>query len=44
VRDNVARVMRGGSWANGERFLRVANRNMQDSTTTSDLVGLRCAR
>ena len=38
------RVTRGGSRANGEAFLRTANRNQEEVLTTSDLLGFRCVR
>ena len=38
------RVRRGGSWANGDRIVRSANRNWDSPETCSDLVGFRCAR
>lgn len=38
------RVLRGGSRANGEAFLRIANRNAEEPRASSDLVGFRCAR
>jgi len=39
-----ARVIRGGSRANGEAMLRTANRNAENATTTTELLGFRCAR
>lgn len=39
-----ARVIRGGSRASGEAMLRTANRNAGKATTTTDLLGFRCAR
>ena len=39
-----ARVIRGGSWANGANFLRAANRNTQQTSVASDLTGFRCVR
>jgi formylglycine-generating enzyme required for sulfatase activity len=39
-----ARSTRGGSRANGQNFLRLANRSMEDPTYTSDLLGFRCVR
>lgn len=39
-----ARVIRGGSWANGAPFLRSANRNTQQTSQASDLAGFRSAR
>ena len=39
-----ARVIRGGSWANGPNFLRAANRNIQQTSAANDLVGFRSAR
>jgi len=38
------RAIRGGSRANGEAFLRSANRNMEDADRSTDLLGFRCAR
>lgn len=38
------RATRGGSRANGQNFLRVANRSMEEPIVTSDLIGFRCAR
>lgn len=38
------RSTRGGSRINGEAFLRSANRNMEESHRTSDLLGFRCVR
>lgn len=39
-----ARVIRGGSFANGAVFLRVANRSIQQTSQASDLTGFRSAR
>ena len=39
-----ARVIRGGSRANGEAMLRTANRNAENATATTELLGFRCAR
>lgn len=39
-----ARSVRGGSWVNGEAFMRSANRNSEEAVTASDLLGFRCAR
>jgi sulfatase modifying factor 1 len=39
-----ARVIRGGSRANGGTFLRIANRNAEDPATASSMLGFRCAR
>jgi formylglycine-generating enzyme required for sulfatase activity len=39
-----ARVIRGGSRENGEAMLRTANRNAENATTATDLLGFRCAR
>jgi len=38
------RAIRGGATANGAPFLRLANRNTADPTTTSDTVGFRCVQ
>jgi formylglycine-generating enzyme required for sulfatase activity len=38
------RATRGGSRANGQAFLRVANRSQEAPTFTSDLLGFRCVR
>jgi sulfatase modifying factor 1 len=38
------RVTRGGSRANGQNFLRLANRSVEEPTYTSDLLGFRCVR
>lgn len=38
------RVTRGGSRANGQAFLRAANRSMEAPAFTSDLIGFRCVR
>lgn len=43
-RARAPRSTRGGSRINGEAFLRSANRNMEDSHRTSDLLGFRCVR
>jgi formylglycine-generating enzyme required for sulfatase activity len=39
-----ARVIRGGSFANGGVFLRAANRNTQQTSVANDLTGFRSAR
>jgi len=44
ARSTGARVVRGGSWVNGEAFLRVANRSSEEAAEASDLIGFRCVR
>jgi formylglycine-generating enzyme required for sulfatase activity len=44
VRTPGERSIRGGSSANGESFLRVANRSGQTPSAESDLLGFRCVR
>ena len=39
-----ARIIRGGSRADGEAILRSANRHAENAATTTDLLGFRCAR
>jgi sulfatase modifying factor 1 len=41
--DASAKVVRGGSRANGENFVRSGNRSFEQTTSTSDLLGFRCA-
>ena len=41
---NSSRVLRGGSWNNSARLVRVTYRNRTDPTTTSTGNGFRCAR
>ena len=41
---NSSRVLRGGSWGNSARNLRVADRNGNSPTNTSGYGGFRCAR
>lgn len=38
------RAVRGGASSNGAQFLRVANRNSSDPSTTSESVGFRCVQ
>ena len=38
------RVLRGGSWASTEGFMRSAHRNSFDASETNDGIGFRCAR
>ena len=42
--DELARVLRGGSWRIRDAFVRVANRNGEAPTFTLDVIGFRCAR
>ena len=44
IGDDRARVVRGGSHANGPMFLRAANRNYQQPAHADDLTGFRAAR
>ena len=37
-------VLRGGSWNNNQRNVRVANRNRNDPDNRNNNVGFRCAR
>ncbi len=39
-----ARVLRGGSWFNGPRFLRSANRDWNSSVSRNNGIGFRVAR
>lgn len=39
-----ARVLRGGSWDDNPRLLRVANRNWYGPTGTNNLLGFRCVK
>lgn len=38
------KVLRGGSWANNEQELRVANRSRERPSKASDFIGFRCIR
>ena len=40
----VSRVLRGGSWHNSERYVRVAYREYVRPTSANDIFGFRCAR
>ena len=42
--DEDPRVLRGGSWLDTERFLRVSTRGWSTSTFTSNYIGFRCAK
>ena len=44
INDELARVLRGGSWRIREAFVRVANRNGEAPTFTLDVIGFRCAQ
>ena len=44
INDELARVLRGGSWRIREAFIRVANRNGEAPTFTLDVIGFRCAQ
>ena len=37
-------VIRGGSWNNNARRLRVSNRNRNDAEERNDNIGFRCVR
>ena len=41
---NVSRVLRGGSWGNAARYVRVANRGYNTPSNTNIYRGFRCAR
>ncbi len=44
INDELARVLRGGSWRIRDAFVRVANRNGEAPTFTLDVIGFRCAQ
>ena len=44
VSSRVSRVLRGGSWNNNPKNLRVANRNRNTPTNTNNNNGFRCAK